>query len=79
MVQLFVRGPVRPLPLNSFIHSKLGLLFLNIFNATLFEVIGRDKDDNITNDEYRVIVSYNKMMILKLLLKEFFKLIINFI
>ena len=32
----------------------------NFFNVTLFEVIGRDKDDNITNDEYRVIVAYRK-------------------
>ena len=32
----------------------------NFFNVTLFEVLGRDKDDNITNDEYRVIVAYRK-------------------
>ena len=32
----------------------------NFFNVTLFEVIGRDKDDNITNDEYQIIVSYRK-------------------
>ena len=31
------------------------------FNVTLFEVIGIDKDDNITNEEYHIIEAYRNL------------------